>query len=48
MTDAQPSRENRIAIADDVIVNDGSLAKLDDDVERLHQQYLNMARAHHG
>ncbi|MBD3648052.1 MAG: dephospho-CoA kinase, partial [Pseudomonadales bacterium] len=34
ITDAQPSRETRIAIAEDVIVNDGSLAKLDDDVER--------------
>lgn len=41
---AQPSREQRLAYADDVIVNDGSLDALDQAVLSLHQQYLEMAR----
>jgi dephospho-CoA kinase len=40
---AQATREQRLAHADDVIVNDQGLAHLDSEVERLHQQYLQMA-----
>lgn len=43
---AQPGREQRLAYADDVIVNDGSLAELDQAVARLHSQYLEMAKAY--
>jgi dephospho-CoA kinase len=37
---AQASREARLAAADDVIVNDGSLAELDARVDALHRTYL--------
>jgi dephospho-CoA kinase len=37
---AQASREARLAAADDVIVNDGSLAELDARVDALHRAYL--------
>lgn len=40
MVAAQASRAERLAIADDVIVNDGSLAELDAAVGRLHRRYL--------
>ena len=40
---AQASREERLAAADDVIVNDQDLAHLDAEVARLHQRYLDMA-----
>lgn len=40
---AQASREQRLAIAADVVVNDGSLDDLDDAVERLHRRYLDLA-----
>lgn len=43
MLDAQASREQRLAIADDVITNDGSLAELDDAVDVLHRRYLGMS-----
>ena len=43
MLDAQASREQRLAIADDVITNDGSLAELDDAVGVLHRRYLGMS-----
>lgn len=42
---AQASREERLAAADDVIVNDSDLAHLDAEVARLHAQYLEMAEA---
>jgi dephospho-CoA kinase len=42
---AQASREARLAAADDVIVNDGNLADLDEQVRTLHQKYLEMAAA---
>lgn len=45
MVAAQASRAQRLAIADDVIVNDGSLAQLDGAVRRLHARYLAQARA---
>lgn len=37
---AQASRAERLAVADDVIDNQGTLAQLDTQVEALHQQYL--------
>lgn len=40
---AQASREERLAAADDVIVNDSDLAHLDSEVSRLHQLYLELA-----
>jgi dephospho-CoA kinase len=42
---AQAGRRARLAVADDVIVNDGDLASLRDQVEALHRQYLDAARA---
>jgi dephospho-CoA kinase len=42
--EAQASREQRLALADDVIVNDGSLEALDEEVARLHEIYSEMAR----
>ncbi len=43
---SQPSRETRLEIADDVITNDGDLARLDLEVEKLHQFYLQEALNH--
>ena len=43
MLDAQACRDQRLAIADDVIMNDGSLAELDDTVGTLHLRYLALA-----
>jgi len=43
MVAAQASRAQRLAIADDVIVNDGSLAQLEAAVNRLHLRYLRLA-----
>ncbi|TVS18118.1 MAG: dephospho-CoA kinase [Gammaproteobacteria bacterium] len=40
---AQADRATRLARADDVIVNDGSLDDLDRQVEALHQRYLDLA-----
>ncbi|NND45831.1 MAG: dephospho-CoA kinase [Xanthomonadales bacterium] len=45
---AQVSRERRLSFADDVIRNDGSLAELEAEVDRLHQSYLVMSRAARG
>jgi dephospho-CoA kinase len=44
MIAAQASRERRLAIADDVIVNEGSEAELAGKVAALHQSYLALAR----
>jgi dephospho-CoA kinase len=41
---AQASRAARLAVADDVIVNDGDLAALQRQVERLHARYGTLAR----
>ena len=41
---AQLSREERLRHADDVIVNDGSLQLLEQQVMQLHQQYLRQIR----
>ena len=40
---AQTSRETRLKYADDVIINDGSLERLDEVVQVLHEKYLKMA-----
>lgn len=40
---AQASREERLAAADDVIVNDQGLEHLDAEVARLHELYLELA-----
>lgn len=40
---AQASRAARLAIADDVIVNDGDRDKLSQDVDALHRRYLQLS-----
>jgi len=45
MLAAQATREQRLAVADDVVTNDGDLAALREQVEKLHRQYLKMASA---
>jgi dephospho-CoA kinase len=45
MVAAQASREQRLAIADDVIVNDGSLEALAAHVEALDRRYRTLAAA---
>lgn len=44
MVAAQATREQRLAIADDVIVNDGSVQDLVTAVRKLHPRYLSLAR----
>jgi len=44
----QATRAERLAIADDVIVNDGALANVTDAVLRLHERYQRLASAHSG
>ena len=48
MLEAQVTREQRLAIADDVLVNDGTLQDLDPPVAALHGQYLALAAAARG
>lgn len=48
MLDAQATRGQRLAIADDVLVNDGTLQDLDAPVAALHAQYLALADAARG
>lgn len=43
MIAAQATRQQRLAIADDIIVNDGTLEDLDAQVGALHQRYLTLA-----
>lgn len=43
MVAAQATRAQRLAIADDVVVNDGALDALDAQVEALHRRYLFLA-----
>lgn len=45
MLDAQATRAQRLAIADDVILNDGDVAALDVQVATLHARYLALAAA---
>jgi dephospho-CoA kinase len=42
---AQAPRAARLAVADDVITNDGDIAALRDQVEKLHRQYVAAAKA---
>ena len=44
MLAAQVTREQRLAVADDVILNNGDIANLRDQVEKLHRRYLGAAR----
>lgn len=44
MITAQASREDRLHVADDVIDNGGTLEATADQVDRLHQKYLELAR----
>ena len=44
--DTQIGREERLALADDIIDNSGSLEDLEADVERLHRKYTRLARKH--
>jgi dephospho-CoA kinase len=43
MLDAQASRARRLAVADDVIANEGTLAELGQRVADLHAKYLALA-----
>lgn len=45
MLAAQAPREKRLAVADDVVHNDGDIARLRDQVGKLHRQYLAQAKA---
>jgi len=45
MLDAQSSRQQRLAMADDVIVNEGEESALDAQVTALHARYLDLAQA---
>lgn len=40
---AQASREQRLAVADSIIINNGSLSTLHSEVDRLHQKFLELA-----
>ncbi len=40
---SQTSRQARLALADDVIENNGSITELDAEVERLHRRYIELA-----
>lgn len=41
--DAQASRDQRLAVATEVIDNSGDLASLEERVDALHQKYLRLA-----
>jgi dephospho-CoA kinase len=41
---AQATRGERLAVADDVITNNGDLDQLGAEVQKLHQQYLSLAK----
>jgi dephospho-CoA kinase len=41
---AQASRAARLSVADDVIVNEGELERLREQVETLHTRYSTLAR----
>jgi len=44
---SQASREQRTEKADDIIVNDKSLAELQEATDALHHRYLDLAKQHH-
>ena len=48
LTKLQTSREERLAIADDVILNDGDRASLTQQVQDLHLWYLTLSKEHSG
>ena len=48
MIAAQASRKQRLALADDVIINDGTTADLEAAVTRLDQHYRELAMAEDG
>ncbi len=39
----QATRQQRLSKADDIIINDGNLASLKRQVEKLHQYYLSLS-----
>jgi dephospho-CoA kinase len=45
MVESQATRAERLAIASDVIDNNGPEAALDDQVHVLHERYLALARS---
>jgi dephospho-CoA kinase len=45
MIAAQATREQRLAVADDVLLNDAELASLPAQVESLHRRYLGLAQS---
>ena len=45
MIAAQATRTQRLAIADDIVVNDGPLSQLTDATDELHARYLALAKA---
>jgi dephospho-CoA kinase len=46
MLNAQVSREQRLAFADDIIDNSQTLSELDEQIKKLHQHYLKLAAGH--
>ena len=46
--DVQPTRQQRLDLADDVLVNDGTLGQLIASVDRLHTKYVELSLAHEG
>ena len=46
--DVQPTRQQRLDLADDVLVNDGTLEQLIAAVDRLHTKYVELSLAHEG
>lgn len=45
---SQSSREQRLALADDILDNSGEVAELKQQVRQLHQQYQSLAHAQNG
>jgi dephospho-CoA kinase len=43
--DSQASRQQRLALADDVLDNSGSLTDLHDAIEKLHRRYLKLSQS---
>jgi len=40
---SQPELKERFKLADDVVINDGDIADLKDEIDSLHEKYLNEA-----
>jgi dephospho-CoA kinase len=45
---AQMDRQERRRKADDIVLNDGSIADLHEQLDHLHYYYLELARSHDG